>query len=99
VSSELFQEYRGILKRDGVVAAAKVEKENIKKLSVITGGTAVWKKIRGGSMVLSEILLHGEHARFGDYLIALDQNTFLVCPKELFERRFSYKGPLRDPVV
>jgi len=99
MSADLFQEYRGINARDGVAAAAVVTKENVKRLSQITGGTAVWHKIRGGSMVLSEILLHRESAKMGDYIVADRDHSFFVCKKAKFEERYSLKGPLRDPVV
>jgi len=97
--SELFQEYRGIKERDGIVAAAVVEQGKVKALSQITGGTAVFKRVRGGSMVLSEILLHGETAKLGDYIVAEHFNTFRVIKKDFFEERYTLKGLLRDPVV
>lgn len=97
--SELFQEYRGLSEKDGVVAASKVEREKIRALSQITGGTEVWKKVRGGSMVLSEILLHGASAKVGDYIVAEHRNTFRVVKKDYFESKYEYKGLLRDPVV
>lgn len=97
MSRELFQEYKGFNARDGVVAAAVVSKENIKSLSLITGGTAVAKKVRGGSMVMCEILLHGKSAKIGDYIVADHQKAFLVFPKDFFERLYKKKGLLRDP--
>lgn len=97
--SELFKEYRGLKERDGIVAAAVVEKEHIKALSQITGGIPVMRKVRGGSMVLSEILLHGISAKLGDYIVADRGNTFVVLHKEFFEAKYKLKGLLRDPVV
>lgn len=94
--SELFQEYRGKRPRDGVVAAAQVVKGSITQLSIITGGTAIAHKVRGGSMVYSEILLHGETAKLGDYIIADVENIFIPVPKDYFESKFELKGNLRE---
>lgn len=66
------------------------------KLSQITGGTAVSKKVRGGSMVMSELILHGVSAKSGDYIVA-DHLAFFVVKKAFFESRYKPKGPLRDP--
>lgn len=66
------------------------------KLSQITGGTAVSKKVRGGSMVMSEIILHGVSGKAGDYIVA-DHLAFFVVKKDFFEGKYKPKGPLRDP--
>lgn len=97
--SDFFKEYRGLQEKNAIAAAAIVEKDRVKALSQIVGGTAVAKKVRGGSMVFSEIILHGSTARFGDYIVADRQNSFFVVPKADFEKHYAYKGPLRVPVV
>lgn len=98
MSNELFQRYRGIKDRDGIVAAAIVETGRIRELSQITGGTAVSRKVRGGSMVLSELLIDGKRARAGDYIVA-GHRHFQVFRKHEFEKLYRPAGHLRDNVV
>lgn len=93
MSSELFQEYEGIRPRDGLVAAVQVEAKDIVKLSQITGGTAVTKTVRGGSMTYCEIILHGERVKIGDYIIAGPYNSFTSLTKGFFESRYRLKNP------
>lgn len=95
--SELFKEYEGVNPKDSVVAAAQVQEGSVRQLSQITGGTAVWKKIPGGSEKLSEIILHGYHARLGDYIIADRYDTYIGFPKDFFETKYVLKGSLRVP--
>lgn len=94
--SELFQEYRGKTKKGTVLAAAQVQAGKVKELSQITGWTAVAHKVRGGSMVLSELIWSGMSAKVGDYIVADRGDTFFAIPKEFFEERFELHGPLRS---
>jgi len=97
--SELFQEYRGSSRHrhTQIVAAAELTKHNIKQLSAITGWTAVYHKVRGGSMALSELIGPGVSARLGDIIVSPEPNAFLALPKDWFEDHFELKGPLRVP--
>jgi regulator of RNase E activity RraA len=81
-----------------VVAAAVVEQRTIKALSQITGGTAVSKRIRGGSVMLCEIILNGVSAKVGDYIVA-DHQAFLVVKKDALEKLYRLDGHLDDNVV
>lgn len=92
--SELFQRYEPVRSNDAPVAAAKVAPENVKALSQITGGVAIWKKIRGGSMRLDGITLHGFEARVGDYIIADRYDTYIGWPGVFFETKFKLRGDL-----
>lgn len=98
MSGELFQRYKGIKERDGIVAAAVVDPVRIRELSQVTGGTAVSRKVRGGSMVLSEILIGGKRAKVGDYVVA-GHRQFQVFRKNEFEALYRPAGHLRDNVV
>ena len=97
--SELFQEYRGSSRhrRTQITAAAELKKENIKQLAAITGWTAVAHRVRGGSMVLSELVGDGMSAHLGDYIVSPEPNTYIALPKDWFEDHFELKGPLRVP--
>jgi hypothetical protein len=97
--SELFQEYRGSSpsRRTQVAAAAELTKNNIKQLAAITGWTAVAHKVRGGSMVLSELVGAGMSAHLGDYVVSPEPNNYIALPKDWFEEHFELKGPLRVP--
>lgn len=99
MSVELFLGYRGVLERDGNVAAAQVTADTIIKLSQITGGTAVSKKVRGGTMMYCGLIINGEEAKVGDYVVAIDRSTFSAYPKTWFENKFKLHGVLRDNVV
>lgn len=96
--SELFQEYVGLNPKDGKVAAVQLQEGRVRQLSQITGGTAVSKTVRGGSVVLSEILLNGERVKIGDYIIAGPYNRFTSLTKGFFESRYKLRGPLKDVV-
>lgn len=98
MSAELFLGYRGVLERDGNVAAAQVSPENVVRLAQITGGISVTKKVRGGTMMYCGLIIHGEEAKVGDYVVAVDRNTFSAYPKAWFENKFKLHGVLRDNV-
>lgn len=80
--------------KDAPVAAAQVTKENIRQLAKLTGATEVWKKIRGGSMVISELQLKTGTAKTGDYILSGQYNTFIAFPQAFFETKYKLKGPM-----
>lgn len=98
MAQELFLGYRGVRERDGNVAAAQVSQTNIRKLAQFTGGIAVSKKVRGGSMVYDGLVLNGETAKIGDYVVADRGDVFLAVKKTWFEEKFKLHGVLRDNV-
>lgn len=98
MGKEFFLGYCGVKERDGNVAAAAIEPENIIKLSQFTGGIAVSEKVRGGSTMYRGLILNGVRGKIGDYVVADKQNSFFIVKKEKFEAAFKLHGVLRDTI-
>ena len=92
MSQELFAEYYPIGK-EAPVAAAQLQKTTIRRLAQLVGGTAETRTLPGGSQEYCAIQVNGDRARVGDYIVE-DRGVFIKVAKDLFEKKWKYKGPL-----